>query len=106
MDGVSAGELDNSAATFSFIERVMHFLRVEKISEANQAIVEFAVLIERGSYIVDMGPMDNRDTYPLMKTQYLEQLEEFPTTHYMPMIYEKMKTRLYKAHLDIDGKRQ
>ena len=97
MDGVGAGELSNSAATFLFVERVMHFLRGEHISEANQAVVEFAVLIQCGSYIVDMGSMDSRDKYSL-------KIEEFPPTTYMPMIYKNIKTQLYKAHCDIDGK--
>ena len=105
MDGVGAGEMRNSAATFVFVERIMHFLQGENILEANQAGVNFTGLIECGRYIVDMGPMDSRDTHPLMKTQHLEQIEEFPGTSYRPFVYKKMTVRLYETHLDIDGKR-
>ena len=45
--------------------------------EANWAVIEFAVLIKFGSYIVTMEPMDSRDKYSLMKTLFMEQLEEF-----------------------------
>ena len=54
MKGVSAGELDNSAATLLFVERVKHLLRGKNILEANQAVVEFTVLTEYGSYISNM----------------------------------------------------
>ena len=65
------GENDYAASEFPFTSRVMHFLRGEKIARQNRLVVEVALLIECGAYVVNLGTMTNEDKFARTKERYL-----------------------------------
>ena len=69
--------MDCAASEFRFHQRVMHFLRGEKISTVTRPVVELAIVMEAGIYVTDQGHMRNEDKYPHMHTQYVQCVDKF-----------------------------
>lgn len=102
----NSGALDWAADEFSFIDKVMHFLRGERIRQANRAVVEIALLIECGTFITDQQLVSNPDKYRQMKERYLQLIQEIPDEHFeSQLVRNLMSTRLYKAQKDFTGDR-
>ena len=101
-----AGELDHAASGFSFNERLMHFLRGEKIRSANRPVVEICLLIESGTNTSDFGQMPSEQKYERMKTTYLKLIDGLADTAFeLGPVRQHMKTKLYRAQSVMTGER-
>lgn len=101
---INEGELDYAAAGYEFKERVMHFLRGERISMRNRSLVENAVLIAAGSYVTDLGKMAASDLHAKMLTRYFQIIREFDTDDFdHEEVRSAMLTKRYQAQNNICG---
>ena len=65
--GEGDGELDASAAGYTFVMRTMHFLRGEQITNETRPVVELACLLEAGIFIIGLGAMEKKAKWPWMR---------------------------------------
>ena len=101
-----APEMDAAVNGFAWHRRVMHFLRQERISATNCPLVEFAVIIQCGEFIVSLGAMKNEVKYPKMLDQYLLALDEFEDCDYeSPAVRRAMKHKMYRAQSAHTGRK-
>ena len=100
------GEMDYAATTYPFKERVMHFLRGERIKASNKPVVEIALLIEYGAYVGSLGTMHNTTKFQHMRSPYLTLLDSFDECHFESLhVRQSFKERIYRAQLGIEGSR-
>ena len=96
------GEMDYAASDYPFKSRLLHFLRGERISVKNRPVVEIALLIEVGTYIVDQGQLHNNEKNPMVKERYLQLINDFEESDFeTPLVCASMKKRFYRAQSDI-----
>ena len=79
-----AGELDASAAEYSWERRLMHFLRGELITSVTRPLVELVILVEAGIFISGLGPMKNEDKFPKMRAKYISCVLELGLGDFQP----------------------
>ena len=104
--GEGDGELDASAAGYSFVMRTMHFLRGERITNETRPVVELACLMEAGIFITGLGVMKNEAKWPRMREKYVRCLSEFGVSDFQSLdVRDKMMRQMYRAQGILDGKR-
>ena len=101
-----APEMDAAVNGFAWHRRVMHFLRQERISMTNCPLVEFAIIIQCGEFIVSLGAMKNEVKYPKMMDRYLLALDEFEDCDYeSTAVRRAMKFKMYRAQSAHTGRK-
>ena len=98
--------LDMAADGFSFEERILHFLRGQRINAKNRPVVEIAFVIECGTHISDLGPMRSEDKYNKMLERYTSLLTDMGDENWEDLAEkQKMKKKLYRAQAEHTGSR-
>jgi hypothetical protein len=93
-----APEMDGAMSGFAWHRRVMHFVRLKRISSSNSPLVKLAVLIECGTHIIDLGAMKNEVRFPKMIDRYIFAIDKFEDSDFESQsVRQMMKHKMYHA---------
>ncbi len=67
---------DNKVSTYSFFDRLMHYMDGNKISEANRAAVEVCISVEAGAAVRSMDPMKKENKEKAFFNKYMGIIDE------------------------------
>ena len=97
-------DTEGAVSDFSFIDRLIHFLRGEKISPENRASVELAILCQAGADTSDRGLTDSNGREDVTLQAYKSLLDEIDVVAFSsPSFKEEMSVRLKGAQKPLNG---
>ena len=97
-------DTEGAVSDFSFVDRLIHFLRGEKIYPENRASVELAILCQAGADTYDRGLTDSNGREDAILQAYKSLLDEIDVIAFSsPSFKEEMSVRLKGAQKPLNG---
>ncbi len=97
-------DTEGAVSDFSFVDRLIQFLRGEKISPENRASVELAILCQAGADTYDRGLTDSNGREDAILQAYKSLLDEIDVVAFSsPSFKEEMSVRLKGAQKPLNG---
>ena len=106
-DDLFAAVTDAEASTFSFVERLYHYMERRLINEGNRKTVELAIMIEAGSLVRDRHQMKKEERERLFLSEYMNLIRTIPDSNFESAVVRAEMLRYYKGarKKEMDGGR-
>ena len=96
-DDLFAAVTDAEASTFSFVERLYHYMERRLINEGNRKTVELAIMIEAGSLVRDRHQMKKEERERLFLSEYMNLIRTIPDSNFESAVVRAEMLRYYKG---------
>lgn len=106
-DDLFAAVTDAEASTYSFMERLSHYMERRLINQGNRKTVELAIMIEAGTLVRDRHQMKKEERERLFLSEYTNIIRTIPDSNFESAGIRTEMLRYYKGarKKEMDGGR-